>query len=752
MFTIYKSGVQQDAKNCLYPYKIVVKTLDDLKNAVSNDYVSAEYKGNYRSIANFISADLLTFDCDNDHSDEPGKWVHLEDVKEAFPHVSFAVHYSRNHMLQKGAKSARPRFHVFFPINKVTSSEEYAELKKQVRNHFPFFDSNALDAARFFFGTHESAVELIIGEQNLTDFLAELSFSELGERWTTIPSGQRNSTLLQVANRTLKRMGEKPEAKAEYLRHNDRCDIPLEESELEAIWQSALKFYRTKILTDENYIPPDEFKDKTYKPKDYSDVGQALVLAAEFGSDLRYSPQTNYMRFRKTHWSESEPGAQKIAQKLTELQLREAELKLIETHRAAQDSGAMKVIKTLPKTKQQDVLTSEQTKAMTAYKEAVEYHDFVIKRRSSMSITATLKEARPHLEISVKELDANPFLLCTPAGTYDLRHGVKGRKDHDPRDYITNITTTSPGEKGEAIWEKALTDIFSEPELIEYVQLICGLAIIGKVFIESLIIAYGDGGNGKSTFWNAIARVLGTYYGNLSADALVVNTRRNMKPEMAELRGKRLILAAESQEGARLNESMVKQICSTDDIFAEKKYKDPFKFTPTHTAILYTNHLPKVGASDEGIWRRIIVIPFNNKLTGEGDIKNYADVLVETAGESILTWLIEGARKVIAADYKIQVPQMVISAISEYREQNDWLQNFLFDVAEINPEVRESSKDLYQAYRLYCMQSNEFVRSTGDFYAALAKAGYERVEIERKRWIVGLKLKKDEGAADDFLL
>ena len=81
---------------------------------------------------------------------------------------------------------------------------------------------------------------------------------------------------------------------------------------------------------------------------------------------------------------------------------------------------------------------------------------------------------------------------------------------------------------------------------------------------------------GKSTFWNVLSRVLGSYSGNISADALTVGCKRNVKPELAETKGKRLLIAAELEEGMRLNTSLVKQFCSTDEIFAEKKYKDPF--------------------------------------------------------------------------------------------------------------------------------------------------------------------------------
>ncbi len=73
--------------------------------------------------------------------------------------------------------------------------------------------------------------------------------------------------------------------------------------------------------------------------------------------------------------------------------------------------------------------------------------------------------------------------------------------------------------------------------------------------------------------------------------------RRNIRPELAETKGKRLLIASELEEGTRLNTSTIKQFCSTDEILAEKKYKDPFTFIPSHTLVLYTNHLPKVGAT-----------------------------------------------------------------------------------------------------------------------------------------------------------
>jgi phage/plasmid-associated DNA primase len=159
--------------------------------------------------------------------------------------------------------------------------------------------------------------------------------------------------------------------------------------------------------------------------------------------------------------------------------------------------------------------------------------------------------------------------------------------------------------------------------------------------------------------------------------------------------------------------------------------------------------LPKVGASDDGIWRRLIVIPFNAKIKGSSDIKNFSEYLFDNAGESILAWIIEGAKKVIDAKYKIKPPTCVAKAIQEYKEQNDWFHHFLVDCLEVDPSFIESSSSLYTRYRNYCIQTNEYVRSTTDFYNALEKAGFKRIVKKNKRFFGGIKIKDD--ANEDFL-
>ena len=199
----------------------------------------------------------------------------------------------------------------------------------------------------------------------------------------------------------------------------------------------------------------------------------------------------------------------------------------------------------------------------------------------------------------------------------------------------------------------------------------------------------------------------------------------------------------------RLNTSLVKQFCSTDEIFAEKKYKDPFAFTPTHTLVLYTNHLPKVGANDPGTWRRLIVVPFNARIEGGGDVKNYADYLYDNAGPAILAWMIEGARLVIEANFHLTQPECVKSATALYRENSDWLEHFLSECCEVGDSYSEKSGDLYTAYRDFCTRTGEYTRSTTDFYAGIDLAGYTRRHTKKGRMVFGLRLKSEFASAAD---
>jgi P4 family phage/plasmid primase-like protien len=741
-FTLYRANCSGNLQNCLYPNEVVVKDKDSFVEAIRFDHVSAKYKDNYRSNTNFLKANNIVLDCDNDHSDDPKNWVTAADVALAFPGVSYAVSHSRNHLKEKDNKSARPRFHVYFPTPSITDRKEYTDLKREVATAFPFFDVNALDSARFIFGSDREEVQISEGQMDIVKFLEESSFAQWDEAQEEIPQGKRNSTMSHYAGKLIKRFGNTEEGHLRFLELAKKCNPPLEDKELNAIWNSAVSF-GDKVAAQAGYIPPEIYNLKgSLKPKDFSDVGQATILAREYKDRLRYSPATDFIVYNGSFWEESKPKAQAIAQELTSRQLLEARAQMKKAMDEMMKNGAADLLATMGNKKAAGTFSKQQAHVFEMYEAAAAYRKYAIKRRDSRFIAAALKEARPMLEIRESDLDTDEFLLNTPTATYDLRSGAK--MEHKPEHFITKETAVEPGTAGMDEWQNALDTFFlKDKPLIDYVQKVVGLAAIGKVYVEALIIAYGEGRNGKSTFWNAVSRTLGSYSGNISADILTVGCRRNVKPELAEAKGKRLLLAAEMEEGMRLSTSNVKQLCSTDEIYAEKKYKDPFSYIPSHTLVLYTNHLPKVGALDTGTWRRLIVIPFAARIEDHDDIKNYGDYLFTQAGGAILSWIIEGAKKVIKDDYLISLPEKVRDAVSAYKENNDWLAHFLEERCEIDRTFTEKSGELYSEYRAFCLRTGEYARSTTDFYTALETEDFKRHRTNAGVIVRGLRLRSD---------
>ena len=738
-FTLYTANSVGNEKNSLFPTKAVVTDKASLLQAVQFDHVTAEYKNNYRKSDNFIQSDVIPLDCDNDHSDNPSDWITSLDVAMQFPDVAFAVTYSRNHNKVKGEKAARPRFHVYFPITPVTDKDEYVRLKQQINEAFPYFDDNAMDAARLLFGTSNQEVEIYEGSKRITDVLSEDLFADWEDSLSEIGEGSRNSTMSHIAGKLIKRYGAKKETYELFLEQAEKCNPPLPDEELKTIWNSAVNFGK-KVKQQEGYIPPEQYnKDTELEPTDYSDVGQATVLAREYECKLRYSPSTDYIVYNGSYWEESAPKSQAVAQALTERQLEEAEAAITKQTQEMVKNGAFAILASVGPKKAVTMFNKVQAHSYELFEAAQAYKKYAVKRRDDKFLSSALKVARPVLEIEQRILDVNEFLLNTPSATYDLRTGAI--QDHKAEDYITKQTECDPCADNEQVWLDALNTIFvGDQELIDYVQMIVGLAAIGKVYVEALIISYGEGRNGKSTFWNVISRVLGNYSGSISADILTSQIRRNVKPELAEAKGKRLLIAAELEEGMRLNTSNIKQLCSTDEIAAEKKYKDPFKYVPTHTLVLYTNHLPKVGAIDKGTWRRLIVIPFLATIEGNKDIKNYADYLFENAGGAVLQWIIEGAKKVIVADYKLPLPEVVDVAIQQYKSDNDWLGHFLEECCELDPTYTQKSGELYSEYRAFCMRTGEYARSIADFYTALEAEGIGRKRTKKGVIVSGIRV------------
>ena len=258
---VYYGNCCGNAKNCLYSHKGIAKSADEFKAFLKYDHTFIQFKGNYRSKDNFIKANAIVFDCDNELSDTASEWIKPETIKDIFKNVKCIVYTSRNHMKKKGNKLPRPRFHVIFPVEPIVTASSFCEITVKVCQLYPFFDDNAIDAGRFFFGNPDTEITVISGEKTLDAYIKEFE-SELNSD-ETIPEGKRNSTLSAYAGNIIKRYGDTEDAYAKFIEKSGKCDPPLEDNELQSIWHSAQGFYK-KISSQPGYVAPDEYNNPNY--------------------------------------------------------------------------------------------------------------------------------------------------------------------------------------------------------------------------------------------------------------------------------------------------------------------------------------------------------------------------------------------------------------------------------------------------------------------------------------------------------
>ncbi|TWT76203.1 hypothetical protein CA13_66940 [Planctomycetes bacterium CA13] len=296
----------------------------------------------------------------------------------------------------------------------------------------------------------------------------------------------------------------------------------------------------------------------------------------------------------------------------------------------------------------------------------------------------------------VDELNEDPNLLNVANGTVDLSTGCL--RAHNPADRITQLANvvydpTATCQK----WIETLNLIFSDDaELIGYVQKLLGYSMTGDTGEHILPIAYGSGCNGKSTIWNVVTELLGDYAG-LANDALLLGDKDNHPTEKASLYQKRFMAISEPERGASLREARVKELTGDRTITARRMHEDFWSFDRTHTFWLSTNHLPRIDGIDDGIWRRVKLIPFLVDLrTKVKPIADFDRWLVTNEGPGILNWLVQG--HLAYQREGLQEPQTVVDATKEYRTESDPLGEFLAEYCVVEANAIAPAAELYRLY------------------------------------------------------
>jgi P4 family phage/plasmid primase-like protien len=447
--------------------------------------------------------------------------------------------------------------------------------------------------------------------------------------------------------------------------------------------------------------------------EEYTDLGNATAMAKVFAEVLCYTPEWGWCFFDGTRWeTDVSFRAMEAARDIAQGLMTTAKAWLSRVYAELETDGVEP--------------TNEEGKDRLKQPNALYAH--ALKSQSEHGITAMVGLNKAYMVASAATFNTDPWLLNTPQGVVDLKSGEV--MPHAASYRLTTMSAVTPAKMPTPRFDAFMQRIFAgDEELIEFVQTTIGSALVGKVYTENLIVAYGTGANGKSTLFNTFHYLLGDYATGIDPDLLMSSKTNEQQVGMAMLDGKRFAIAQETEEGQRLRGSTLKKCVSTDTMVAKRLYKDPHEFTPTHMLVLCTNHLPKVSSTDLGTWRRIIVLPFTQVIPPEEIVTDFHSLLIESEGAGILAWAVEGAVRFSDAGCDIpDKPAAVKAASSEYREAEDWVANFVQDCCHPwdgegdEPILRHS--DLYHSYARWAKNTGEYTRSANAFGRALLVAGW----------------------------
>ncbi|GHU68900.1 hypothetical protein FACS189450_00680 [Spirochaetia bacterium] len=374
------------------------------------------------------------------------------------------------------------------------------------------------------------------------------------------------------------------------------------------------------------------------------------------------------------------------------------------------------------------------------YRDRLDIEKHAVQSESARRRKAFIEVASwiPDLNVKTDHLDTNPWLLNVENGTIDLRTGEL--REHRQEDMITKIAHVTYDKNADCpIWRNFLMEIMNyNAELIRFIQTAAGWAITGNTSEQSMFILFGTGANGKSTFLNTIMNLLGDYAIATPTETFMKKSGDQITNDIARLRGTRFVTTTEAEQGRRLSEPLIKQITGNDRMTARFLYGEFFSFVPTFKIFMATNHKPVIKGTDHGIWRRIKLIPFTNRIPEEKQDKNLEEKLMAEAS-GILNWLLEGAIRWTME--RLKTPQIITSATDEYRGEMDVIGNFIRERCAQGPGASIRARELFKCYQDWCDDNNEHACSERFLGLRLKELGLEQKRLADGRYWKGIMVK-----------
>jgi putative DNA primase/helicase len=355
------------------------------------------------------------------------------------------------------------------------------------------------------------------------------------------------------------------------------------------------------------------------------------------------------------------------------------------------------------------------------------------------------------MSIEAGELDRNKWLFNVPNGTLDLKIG--GLKPHDRADLLTKISPVNFDPHATCpLFLEFLHKIFrGRVNLIRFMQRVIGYSLTGETREQLFLVLHGDGSNGKGVLLKILLEIFGDYGSTIDPKTLYVKHTEGMATDIAELAGKRFLAGSEGNEGKRLDEALIKRMTGDgDQLTGERKFENPFTFTPQFQIFFATNHAPEIRGTDHAIWRRVQKVPFEvefwNAEKGESgppelqaDTALFEKLRAEMPG--ILAWAVRGCLEWQRDG--LGTPTEVLEATKTYRDEQDKLREFFIERCVEHPAATVNASELFKAYEKWVDENNEAKISSIAFGKRMQERGFShhrQAGTGRKFWQgVGLK-------------
>lgn len=437
-----------------------------------------------------------------------------------------------------------------------------------------------------------------------------------------------------------------------------------------------------------DWIQADPMADEPY-----TEYGHARRLVAEYGDGLRFVPSwKKWLIWDGTRWKLDSTGA---VQRRTKILARSA----------LNWAGEMSV---------RD--KRERDRVVAAAK----------RLESSRGVAGilTLAGTEKGIALDPSEFDADPYLLNCANGTLDL-HTLE-LLPHDPERHLTKVTAAAyhPGADAPE-FRKFVDRILPNEDVRGFIQRYLGYALLGTVAEHVLAILHGSGANGKGTLTNTVDYVLGDYAVTPDAELLAERSGNFHPTSSASLFGARLAVVQEFDEGRRLAEGTVKRLTGGDPIPARRMREDFWEFDPSHTFVLATNHKPVIRGTDEGIWRRLRLVPFDVVIP-EHERDGHLGERLRLEADGILTWLVEGFRQWQTGG--LAEPKQVKDATEKYRNESDNLARFIKEKCITNGMVSVNSSQLFSAWCAWCAAEKSEPGTQTAFSVLVEERGYRKTK------------------------